>query len=172
MWYKLQIKQVGFIVLLISLVNMSSWAKGTYNEAPSLSKKERRIQRKLIKKQRRKMRRIKRTKKFLNSRLGKWMIKRAIIKAKKRYAKRVKRLRKKNKLVEDEDVVYDIEITGSVIVFLLFGMAGALADSLLLIFLGGLLGILVYNYIRYKIRKRAQRKKREKEEKRVPKIPD
>ncbi|OJJ19329.1 hypothetical protein BKI52_21185 [marine bacterium AO1-C] len=84
----MKIKRI--LLLSVFLVSLGNYQKASA-EVASRSKTELRKQERLLKKQRRRHKRVlkkaKRLQRFLNSRLGKWMIKRAIRKAQRKHHK-------------------------------------------------------------------------------------
>ncbi|WP_299460884.1 hypothetical protein [uncultured Microscilla sp.] len=96
-------------VIKTETVVVDAPAKKVTTEAPvtkTLSKKELRAAKKAARKARRTERKIKRAQKFLNSRVGKWLIKRSVKKAekrKKRYLKKAAKAEKKgNKRLQEK----------------------------------------------------------------------
>lgn len=84
---KINIRLLLLLTFFCGLTFNQVWAT-PFDEAPALSKKQKRAQRKQLRKQRRQARKMQRARKFLNSRVGKWLVKRMVRKAQKRLQKK------------------------------------------------------------------------------------
>lgn len=151
MWNKFQIKQCWMMIILIILVSANSWAKPTLADVPALSKKEIRTKRKQLRKQKRQARRLRKAQKFLNSRLGKWLIKRAQRKARKRYERRLRKAKRQGKNLSPKKHKDEEWNAALIIGFLVFVLGFALGVGISLgigaatglsLAIGGVVGLL------------------------------